>query len=393
MIAELTPKPAGRPAKPEQIAKLEAENQQLREELEGLKARSAMIERMMTMVGGIASGRTPIPRSRGKKTKSEDPEPVPLQPLVTAMREQDLPTKLCSEVLGVSISTVRRLATPRPGNARRRRPLDERRAGRVCEIVRATHGLAGASGLAKQTGLSRRQCAAIKRREVREMELERKARCASVRIAAPGIVRGFDAMHVTCVDAVAYLLVAADGAVPYRTSLVVVDSYDAQSVIRALVHDFETNGPPLVIRLDRIACQRTTEVYNVLRSYEVLPLHGPPRLARFYGQLERQNREHREWQNVLGQVTRRELAASVERMTTALNTQWARPTLNWCTAEQVWQRRTSVQVDRAQLRDDVERRTSSFATCTPDPLRAQRLAIESALAARGLLTINQGGWC
>jgi hypothetical protein len=73
MIEELTPKPAGRPARPEREVELEAENAQLRASNEALHSRVEMIERMMSVMGGIASGRTPLPRSRSKKTKPEDP--------------------------------------------------------------------------------------------------------------------------------------------------------------------------------------------------------------------------------------------------------------------------------------------------------------------------------
>jgi hypothetical protein len=73
MIEELTPKQAGRPAKPEREAALEAENQRLKADLEALTIRSEMLDRTMSVVGGIASGRTPLPRSRSKKTKPEGP--------------------------------------------------------------------------------------------------------------------------------------------------------------------------------------------------------------------------------------------------------------------------------------------------------------------------------
>ena len=394
MIAELTPKPAGRPAKPEREAQLEAENRRLRNELEAMQIRSEMIERMMTVVGGIASGKTPMPRSRAKKTKSEDPEPSPLRPLVMTMREQHVPTKLCSQILQLSSSTVKRLSSPtKPTPAHKPREIDADGACRVRAIVRATHGLTGAASLSKVCKLPRRVCAGIKRRELREMEIERKARCATVSIIAPAVMRGFDAMHVACSDATAYLLVAADAAIPYRTSIAVVDRYDAASVVAALERDFITNGAPLVLRLDRIACQRTREVYELLDSFGVLALHGPPRLARFYGQLERQNREHRAWQNVLGTVTRTALAEATARMRTALNAHWARPTLDWCTAEDLWRRRAVVTIDRRELRIDVDRRMSLLVDEARDPLRARRHAIESALRDRGLLTINQGARC
>jgi hypothetical protein len=397
LIEAVTPKPAGRPAKPEREAALEAENAKLRAQLETLQDRYAMIERMMSVVSGIASGKQPLPRSRSKKTKPEDPEPAPTLPdAVKTMREAKMPTKQCSQLLGISESTVRRHAKRKASatSARRRsHEIDETKCQRVREIVRSTHGLAGAGSLGRMSGLSRRICAGIKRHELREMEHERKARCASVTIAAPGIVRGFDAMHVQSEDCKAYWLVAADATVPYRTSIVTVPVYDAAHVMAALVADFETHGAPLVLRLDRIACQRTPEVYDLLTRYQVIPLHGPPRHPLFYGQLERQNREHRAWYDVLGLVSLRELAAAGEAMRQALNALWSRPTLDGCTAEQVWERRKPLAIDRRELVADVSRRTSGLVTTGVERLRAQRIAIESALTERGLLTINQGGWC
>jgi hypothetical protein len=73
MIDAMTPKPAGRPAKPAREAELEAENERLRTELEAMTIRTEAIERMLSVVGGIASGKTPLLRSRGKKPGSEDP--------------------------------------------------------------------------------------------------------------------------------------------------------------------------------------------------------------------------------------------------------------------------------------------------------------------------------
>jgi len=242
-------------------------------------------------------------------------------------------------------------------------------------------------------GLPRRTCAAIKRRELRELELERKARCATVTIAAPGIIRGFDAMHVASTDGKAYWLVAADAAVPYRTSIVTVTDYDAEHVIAALQADFETYGPPLILRLDRIACQRTPDVTRLLESYEVLPLHGPPRHPYYYGQLERQNREHRAWYEQLGVVTLDELTQAGKDMRVALNTLWPRPTLDGWTADEAWRQRKAISVDRRDLITDVRRWRSNLITSGIEELRAQRIAIESALTKRGLLTITQGASC
>lgn len=401
LIDAMTPKPAGRPAKPAQEVALEAENARLKSELAALKERSETIDRMLDVVTSISSGKGPSLRSRSRskrpkprteqKQSSEDPEPaLTLHKKVTAMRDASIPIPVCASVLGVSASTVRRrLQLPKP-RARTERSVAPDACQRVREIVRATHGQVGAQSLGKSCGLPRRKAAAIKKRELREMELERKARCRSVSVRTPGIVRGFDAMHLACADGKAYWLVAADAAVPFRTSIMTVPVYDADHVIAALRRDFEAHGPPLVLRLDRIACQRTPEVDQLLRHYEVLALHGPPRHPYYYGQLERQNREHRAWLRALEHATRDELAATTSAMRIALNALWARPTLGWCTAEQAWERRQRVSIDRRELRTEVEQRASGLISSGLEALHARRIAIETALTDRGLLAINQG---
>jgi transposase InsO family protein len=305
------------------------------------------------------------------------------------MREQGATIEDCSEALGVSPSTVRRDLKPQSRKAKQAKPRDQNVCQRVRSIVRATHATVGVQSLSHMTGLPRRACAEIKRSERRELERERKARCQRVVFASPGIVRGFDAMHVETIHAKAYWLVAADAAIPYRTSVVTVPNYDAEQVIGALVADFETHGAPLVLRLDRIACQRTEELLAMLARYEVLPLHGPPRHPYYYGQLERQNREHREWYAMLGPVTPAELTAAGEAMRTSLNALWSRPTLDGWTAEQAWRARKPIQIDRQELRRDVERCTSGLVTSGVELLRAQRIATERALIERELLTINR----
>jgi transposase InsO family protein len=396
MIEAMTPKAAGRPAKPERESALEAELAQVRAELTALQTHTATMQRMMGALTSIISGPAPSPKSRkrSKKTSSsEDPEPATtIRQAVTAMREADVPRKLCASVLGVSLATVDRRAQPLPPQPQRStRVRDHHACQRVREIVRATHGLVGAASLGKQCAMPRRAAAVIKRYELRELERERKARCGTVCVAMPGIVRGFDAMHVMCDEGMQYWLVAADAAVPYRTSIVTVPAYDADHVIAALVADFERHGAPLVLRMDRIACQRTPEVHAILDRYQVLPLHGPPRHPYYYGQLERQNREHRAWQRVLGEVNGTALRDAGEAMRTALNTLWARPTLDWCTAEAAWLQRPTVDIDRAELRQEVERRTAGLTRSGLELLAARRIATETALINRGLLTVNQGG--
>jgi transposase InsO family protein len=306
----------------------------------------------------------------------------------------EVPTALWAKILGVSESTVRRRLKPAIASKPKPAPAqNELAVERARKLVRATHGQVGAASLAKTCGLARRRAAEIKKRTLREIEIDRKAKCRSVSVLAPGLVRGFDAMHLRCLDGKAYWLVSADAAVPFRTSVVTTRAYDSESVVAALEADFEQHGPPLVLRLDRIACHRTPDVDRLLSCYGVLALHGPPHHPNFYGQLERQNREHRAYERLLPAVTLDELATAAASMTTALNALWARPTLDWCTAQYAWDHRPMIYVDRRELRQDVEWQAAGLANAGIEVLTARRLAIESALVERGLLTITQGGRC
>ena len=396
IIEAMTPKPAGRPARPEREVELEEENARLRAELTALQNHSSMINRMMGALTSISSGREPLPRSRGRskqtKKKSEDPEPATtVHRAVTAMRDADVPIAVTAKILGASEATVRRRLKPPAARKRSESEHDVAACQRVREIVRATHGLAGARSLGKRCGVPRRAAAAIKTRELRVMELERKARCGGVSILAPGVMRGFDAMHLRGPYGALYWLVAADAAIPYRTSISTVPVYDAASVIAALEADFERHGAPLVLRLDRIACQRTPEVCRMLARHQVLPLHGPPHHPYYYGQLERQNREHRAWERMLAAHNQGELHDAAEAMMSALNALWARRTLGWCTAEEAWQRRPTIDVNRLDLITEVERRASGLIHAGHETLHARRIATETALIERGLLALHPGG--
>src|SRR5262249_53103437 len=101
------------------------------------------------------------------------------------------------------------------------------------------------------------------------MERERKASLVRGSITQPGVLRGLDAMYLQCVEGRLFALIAADGAVPYRTSVTVGPRYDQHLVARALRTDLESHGAPLVLRLDRASAHATSLVLELLDAYGV----------------------------------------------------------------------------------------------------------------------------
>ncbi|HQR45951.1 MAG TPA: hypothetical protein PK598_08040 [Thermoanaerobaculia bacterium] len=266
------------------------------------------------------------------------------------------------------------------------------------ELVRKTHGLCGAASLSRSVpGVSRRHAATLKHDTLRTLEDERRAGCQRVVVAKAGVLRGFDQLHLTTTDGPRWALVSADGHAPYRTSLTLTPRYDGRSVADAIRQDFDTNGPPLVWRADRARSHEMPDTRSLLKHFGVLLLHGPPRLPRFYGQLERQNREHRAWLRGRPPSSPAALASTCDEMITALNTLWRRPTLAWRTAAEVWNERAPLDIDRDEFRRDVARRAGHLRRHL-DPRASnaglpERLAIEQALTERGLLRRIPGGWC
>ena len=134
----------------------------------------------------------------------------------------------------------------------------------------------------------------------------------------------------------------------------------------------------------------------MLDEHRVLILHGPPHYPQFYGQLERQNREHRAVLDALGPVATQAMAKLARQKISAIDGCWPRRALGWRTSHEIWQTRTPLQVDREALRQDVERMTAKLQSkqgCRGFPAdMAERLAIEAALTKRGLLS-RQGGRC
>jgi transposase InsO family protein len=179
--------------------------------------------------------------------------------------------------------------------------------------------------------------------------------------------------------------------VPYRTTIDAVPEYRSHAVAEILARDFEKYGAPLVLRLDRASVHRTPEVEEVATHFGVLLLHGPPRHPRYYGQLERQNREHRAWLNALGPISLDELRAECGAMQAAFNGLWRRGTLGFRTAGEMWSERVAIVEDRASLRREVEdRRDQLLRKELPKDL-AERLAIEQTLIEHNYLSIENRG--
>lgn len=419
MLAELGQKPAGRPPRPERERQLEEEAARLRRENERLQGRVGTIDRLLGVASDMLKGRIETSgRQRRKRSSSstsgtsttagssepEDPDGAARHKLAeaTELRRLGLRPALAAAVAGVSASTVRRWAAARRsghplcrGCGPARAVPDPARVKKAVEIVRDLHGLVGAVSLSHGSGLSRRQALAIKQAELTAMERERQAACTRVAVSTPGILRGFDQMYVWTKEGWRYPLVSADGAVPYRTSILVAEAYDEDAVLTALERDLVQNGAPLVWRRDRYSAHRTDRVARLLQAHGVLALQGPPHHPRFYGQLERQNRDHRAWLDAVGTLPANQLQPACDRMRAALNDRWPRRALAWCTPAEVWATRPPI---TRELRDSFQQEVYDRAARLEQHLDhdndlATRLAIEQALTQRGYLRLEQGDRC
>lgn len=417
LLAAIRPKSAGRPAKPPAWSQLEAELKRLQRENRHLRERVETTDRLLTVASGLLQGRVRTTGRQGRRRlvqtsphdEGSDTDPEPrrswLLDGVDAMRQLGLSAALAATVAGVHPATVRRWR----GRARRHEPLVRvactprsalapEMVARARQCVRALHGLIGAEALRQSVaGLSRRAAARIKASTLTEMERERKAALTRVTITQPDVLRGMDAMHVRCTDGTCYALFSADGSVPYRTSVTSGRHYDAGLVAHALETDIEKNGAPIVYRMDRATAHDAPGARALLAAHAVLVLHGPPHYPRFYGQLERQNREHRAWLAALPVLPGEQLQPCLEELRVSVNEIWKRRTLGWRTATEVWQSRVRLSVDRQALREEVQERTAHLVRVLqrrgqPADL-AERLAIEQMLASHGYLRQRLGGWC
>jgi transposase-like protein len=416
LIESVTPQAAGRPA----ISPSEREQQEridrLQRENEALKQRVENFDRLLMVAGDVLRGRIPTSRPRTTKTKAEtidqktsdedeDPERSKREQ-VESMLSLGLHLEIVAALFGLSEPTLRRWlrewkAGTRSDEASRgslTSRLTDAQIAAVERLVRETHGMIGAEGLKRRVpGVSRRQAAEIKRRTKTAMEQERIAETARVTVRAPGVMRAFDQLYVPTPGKMLTLLVASDAAVPRRTSITVNEHYDAASVAATLENDFAENGAPLVIRMDNAAVHDAPAVREVLNRYRVVLLHGPVQHPRYNGQLERQNREHREWLRPLGMLAANDVAPTFDAMKRVLNEVLPRRRLGWATAEEAWQsRRVAVtDADRDALRDAIEaRRTKLRAANQREKMSdalIERLAIEQALAAKGWIECAKGG--
>lgn len=410
LIDGLSPRLPGRPSKSEEEIRLAEENAKLRRENEKLRQQADSIERMLSVASELVRTQAKLTspkRARGKKTakadegggNDEDPRPE----RVRALRSLHMRRELVAAMAGVSASTVGRWTRSKATRVgvviKRAPPLSAMALSEAERRVRELRGLIGAEALSRAVpGVSRRQAARIKQSTLAAIENERKAALTRIIVTCAGVVRGFDQHWVRTTDGLLPVLVTSDACVPYRTSLVVAERYDSAAVAGAIDADFREHGAPLVWRADRASCHRTDEVDEILRAWGVLRLHGPPYLARFYGQLERQNREHRAWLEAADPPSPDALAETCTTMRHALNDLWPRRSLGWMTSAAKWATRVVPCDDRAHLRASVAERAARLrreqhTRDAVDDRLVERLAVEHELKTRGYLRSEFGGWC
>lgn len=406
MIEALNPKEPGRKPKPQGLSELEQRMRKLERENTRLKKRVEATDELIMVAGELLHGqRRPGQRTRRvRKSGSSEPddaEPEPRKCIldrVDRMRELGQTLTRGARLAGVDPSTVRRWRR----SCTRCKPHSHRLSTALTEraetLVREMNGLIGAAALSHAVaGLSRRQAARIKCTTLTLIERERQQTLTRVSVAAAGLIRGLDAMHLSMKGSKCYGLVCADAAIPYRTSITSGEHYDAALVVRTLQRDLDRHGAPLILRADRARAHDSPLVKKILEDHQVLMLHGPPRYPCFYGQLERQNREHRAWLAALIDPQGQPMQALLEKMIYCLNALWPRRSLGWKTASSAWAARSIICIDRQSFKKEVQDRARHLERHID--LRAkpadliERLAIEQTLANLGYLQRQNGGWC
>src|SRR5215831_8178406 len=256
MIATISPKAVGRPAKPQAMSDLEQRLKRLERENGRLKKRVAATDELILIAGELLHGkREPGQRTRRVRKRSSegdtDPEPEPeghhrLLAAVDRMKQLGVTIAHVAVLIGVDVATVRRWRHTAHFCRRAQHEPAAALAQRTEQLVRDLHGLVGAAALSHSIeGVSRRIAARIKARTLTAMEQERKQRLSHITVSAPGFVRGMDAMYLATDHGPRYALIAADAAVPYRTSFAISDHYDGRLVAELLAKDIDRHGAPL----------------------------------------------------------------------------------------------------------------------------------------------------
>jgi len=402
MVQALTPQEPGRKSKPEALSELERRLKRLEKENSRLKKRVEATDELIMVAGELLHGqRQPGQRARRTRKSGEpdDAEPEPRQYILERVdRMHGLGQTLAraTRLAGVDPSTVRRWRCARCIRARRTVPAAL--SSRAEHLVRDLNGLIGAGALSHAVvGLSRREAARVKCTTMTLIERERQQTLTRVSVGAAGLIRGLDAMHLSSEGSKCYALVCADAAIPYRTSITLGAHYDAALVAHTLERDIADHGAPLILRADRARAHDSPPVKQLIEEHLVLMMHGPPRYPCFYGQLERQNREHRAWLAALIDPLGEPMQRLLERMIYCLNNLWPRRSLGWKTATEVWKERSGISIDRQSFKEEVHNRARHLERHID--LRAkpadliQRLAIEQTLQNLGYLHRQNGGWC
>ena len=251
--------------------------------------------------------------------------------------------------------------------------------------------MAGGETLSKRIPeVSRRQAQAIRANMARRKERERKRAALRLTVHLPGVLRGFDALHL--VQRKSLALVAQDRCTRLFTSLTESKSYATANVIDALKRDWKRAGPPWAVVLDNASSHRTEPVAELACEYGVQLVFSPPRYPGFNGGLERGNRDYRE-------LERRRPGLEPTEYCAFLNERVPRPTLDGCTPVEFARANRRTPPPRAAFQERVleyRERLRSANSGEAEALSEDqlvRIAVTRSLVDLEVLTINQGGWC